>query len=53
MTFKNASALREAAAVVPLELMLVETDAPFLAPAAVSRSAERAVPHPTYGACTR
>ena len=33
VTFKNASALREAAAVVPLELMLVETDAPFLAPA--------------------
>ncbi len=32
VTFKNASALREAAAVVPLELMLVETDAPFLAP---------------------
>ncbi|MGH8890815.1 MAG: TatD family hydrolase [Acidothermaceae bacterium] len=33
VTFKNASALREAAAVVPLELMLVETDAPFLTPA--------------------
>jgi len=32
VTFKNAGALREAAAVVPLELMLVETDAPFLAP---------------------
>lgn len=32
VTFKNAAALREAAAVVPLELMLVETDAPFLAP---------------------
>jgi TatD DNase family protein len=33
VTFKNAGALREAAAVVPLELMLVETDAPFLTPA--------------------
>jgi TatD DNase family protein len=32
VTFKNASSLREAATVVPLELMLVETDAPFLAP---------------------
>jgi TatD DNase family protein len=32
VTFKNAHALREAAAVVPLELMLVETDAPFLTP---------------------
>jgi TatD DNase family protein len=32
VTFKNAGALRDAAAVVPLELMLVETDAPFLAP---------------------
>jgi TatD DNase family protein len=33
VTFKNAGALREAAAAVPLELMLVETDAPFLTPA--------------------
>jgi TatD DNase family protein len=32
VTFKNAHALREAATVVPLELMLVETDAPFLTP---------------------
>jgi TatD DNase family protein len=32
VTFKNAHALREAASVVPLELMLVETDAPFLTP---------------------
>jgi TatD DNase family protein len=32
VTFKNAGALRDAASVVPLELMLVETDAPFLAP---------------------
>lgn len=32
VTFKNAASLRDAAAVVPLESMLVETDAPFLAP---------------------
>lgn len=32
VTFSNAGALREAAAVVPLELLLVETDAPFLTP---------------------
>ena len=32
VTFKNANALREAASIVPLELMLVETDAPFLTP---------------------
>lgn len=33
VTFKNAADLREALAVVPLERLLVETDAPFLAPA--------------------
>jgi TatD DNase family protein len=32
VTFKNAAALREAAAVAPRELLLVETDAPFLTP---------------------
>jgi len=32
VTFKNASELREAAAMCPLDRMLVETDAPFLAP---------------------
>jgi TatD DNase family protein len=32
ITFKNAPALREAAAVVPPEQVLVETDAPFLTP---------------------
>ncbi|MGH3494301.1 MAG: TatD family hydrolase, partial [Sciscionella sp.] len=32
VTFKNAPALRDAAALVPLEQLLVETDAPFLAP---------------------
>jgi TatD DNase family protein len=33
VTFGNAGALREAAATVPAELMLAETDAPFLTPA--------------------
>ena len=33
VTFKNAAGLREAAAVLPSELLLVETDAPFLTPA--------------------
>jgi TatD DNase family protein len=32
ITFKNAPGLRDAAAVVPLEQLLVETDAPFLTP---------------------
>jgi TatD DNase family protein len=32
VTFKNAQPLRAAASVVPLDQMLVETDAPFLAP---------------------
>ena len=32
VTFKNAQQLRDAAAVVPLDQMLVETDAPFLTP---------------------
>lgn len=32
VTFKNAEALREAARLVPRELILVETDAPFLTP---------------------
>jgi TatD DNase family protein len=32
ITFKNAPGLRDAAAVVPLDQLLVETDAPFLTP---------------------
>lgn len=32
VTFRNADNLREAARVVPLEKLLVETDCPFLAP---------------------
>jgi TatD DNase family protein len=32
VTFKNAQALKEVARHVPLERMLVETDAPYLAP---------------------
>ncbi|GAA1187929.1 TatD family hydrolase [Streptomyces hebeiensis] len=33
VTFKNAQSLRDALTVAPLELVLVETDAPFLTPA--------------------
>jgi len=33
LTFKNAASVREAARVVPEDRLLVETDAPFLAPA--------------------
>jgi TatD DNase family protein len=32
VSFQNAAGLREAAALIPAELMLAETDAPFLAP---------------------
>jgi len=32
LTFRNAEALRQVAAAVPLERLLVETDAPYLAP---------------------
>jgi len=32
LTFKNSQALREIAGTVPLDKVLVETDAPFLAP---------------------
>ena len=32
LTFKNAPKLREAALVVPLEKLLIETDSPYLAP---------------------
>ena len=33
LTFKNASDIRDVAAFVPLERMLIETDSPYLAPA--------------------
>ncbi|WP_324780865.1 TatD family hydrolase [Thiobacillus sedimenti] len=32
VTFKNAAALREVAAAIPLDRVLIETDAPYLAP---------------------
>ena len=41
VTFGNAGYLREAAALTPLDQLLVETDAPFLTPDAVPRPAQR------------
>lgn len=32
MTFRNAEQIREAARIVPLDRILVETDSPYLAP---------------------
>lgn len=43
VTFKNAGSLRNALAVVPLEQVLVETDAPFLTP-----SPYRGAPNASY-----
>jgi TatD DNase family protein len=47
LTFGNAGYLREAAALTPMDQLLVETDAPFLAPAPLRGrpNASRLVPH--------
>lgn len=47
LTFKNAGALREVAKAVPLDRMLIETDAPYLAPEPIrgQRNHPRAVVH--------
>jgi TatD DNase family protein len=47
LTFGNAGYLREAAAITPLDQLLVETDAPFLTPAPLRGrpNASRLVPH--------
>ncbi|MCZ2830205.1 TatD family hydrolase [Modestobacter sp. VKM Ac-2986] len=47
LTFGNAGYLREAAALTPLDQLLVETDAPFLTPAPLRGrpNAARLVPH--------
>ena len=42
LTFKKSDALREIAADVPLDRLLVETDAPYLAPGKYPRQAQRA-----------
>jgi len=47
LTFPNAAYLREAAALTPLDQLLVETDAPFLTPAPLRGrpNSSRLVPH--------
>src|SRR4051812_30108246 len=47
LTFSNAGYLRDAAAITPLDQLLVETDAPFLTPAPLRGrpNASRLVPH--------
>ena len=50
VTFASAAALREAAALTPLDQMLVETDAPVPHPDAAPRPAQRLVPDPADGA---
>ena len=42
LTYPKAQPLRDVAAQVPLDSVLVETDAPWLAPGAQSRQAQRA-----------
>ncbi len=42
VTFPRADALREVATLVPDDRLLIETDAPYLAPVPSSRQAERA-----------
>ena len=46
VTFKANDHLREALSVAPADLLLVETDAPFLAPLALPRTPQRVVPDP-------
>jgi TatD DNase family protein len=47
LTFKNADALRDVAARVPLERLLIETDSPYLAPVPHrgKKNEPRFVPH--------
>ncbi len=42
LTYKSARSLREIAAALPAERLLVETDAPYLAPGSLARQAQRA-----------
>lgn len=53
VTFKNARRPVEVAAAVPLDRLLVETDAPYMAPGAPSGQAVRLLPHRLYGADDR
>ena len=52
VTFKANEHLRDALAMAPEELLLVETDAPFLAPLPYRGTTQRLVPDPRH-ACGR
>ena len=43
VTFKNAADVREAAALCPMDRLLVETDTPFLTPVPASRNPQRTI----------
>lgn len=47
VTFKNAQPLRDALAVAPIELVLVETDAPFLTPPRIAGGPTRRISFPS------
>ena len=50
VTFKNASDIREAAALCPLDRLLVETDSPYLAPVPYRGQPNRPAYVPLVGA---
>ena len=53
LTFPKSTALREIARDMPEDRILVETDAPYLAPAPLSRQAQRARLGRAYGGDAR
>ena len=50
LTFKNSAIIQEVAGFAPADRILVETDAPYLAPGALSRQDERARHRASHGA---
>ena len=49
ITFKNAADIREAAAAVPIDRLLVETDSPYLAPVPYRGQPNRPATSPWWG----